>query len=48
MTLFPRQGYCATGPKALKEYLAADISIERIGDLINYDLAALIAAGRGK
>ena len=47
-TVFPRQGHYATDPKVLKEYPPADISIERIGELIEYDLSALIEAGRGK
>ena len=47
-TVFPRQGHYATDPKVLKEYPAADISIERIGELIEYDLSALIEAGRGE
>jgi len=37
-----------TGPKVLKEYPPADIGIERIGELIEYDLSVLIEAGRGK
>jgi len=47
-TVFPRQGHYATDPKMLKECPPADISIERIGDLIEYNLSALIEAGLGK
>ena len=47
-TVFPRQGHYATDSKALKEYPPADITIERIGELIEYDLSALIGAGQGK
>lgn len=47
-TVFPRQGHYATDPKAFKDYPPADISIERIGNLIEYDLSTLIDAGRGK
>jgi FMN phosphatase YigB (HAD superfamily) len=47
-TVFPRQGHYAKDPAALKEYLPADISIERIGELIAYDLSAILAAVRGK
>ena len=47
-TVFPRQGHYATDPEVLKEYPPADISIDRIGELIEYDLSALIEAGRGK
>ena len=47
-TVFPRQGHYATDPKVLKEYPPADISIERIGELVEYDLSALMEAVRGK
>ena len=47
-TVFPRQGHYATDPEALKEYPPADITIERIGELIEYDLSAMIEAGKGK
>lgn len=39
-TVFPRQGHYAHDPKALADYPPADISIDRIGDLLKYDLAA--------
>jgi len=35
-TVFPRQGHYATDPKALATYPPADISIGRIGDLVNF------------
>ena len=35
-TVFPRQGHYAHDPKALSEYPPADLTIERIGDLIHY------------
>jgi FMN phosphatase YigB (HAD superfamily) len=47
-TVFLRQGHYATDPKVLKEYPPADISIERIGELIAHDLSAILAAARGK
>ncbi len=37
-TVFVRQGQYALDPKILATYSAADVSIERIGDLLNYDL----------
>jgi FMN phosphatase YigB (HAD superfamily) len=40
-TVFPRQGHYATDPKALAEYRPADLTVERIGDLLEHDLAAL-------
>lgn len=44
-TVFPRQGHYAKDPKMLADYPAADITIERIGDLLEYDLPALLEAG---
>jgi FMN phosphatase YigB (HAD superfamily) len=44
-TVFPRQGHHAHDPKALATYPRADITIECIGDLLRYDLPALLAAG---
>ena len=43
-TVFPRQGHYARDPTTLAEYAPADLSIERIGDLLDYDLSALLAA----
>ena len=45
-TVFPRQGHYATDPEVLKAYPPADISIDRIGELVEYDLAAMIEASR--
>ena len=41
-TVFVRQGHYATDPKILAIYPAADISIERIGDLLRYKLPQLL------
>lgn len=41
-TVFPRQGHYALDPQNISKYPPADISIERIGDLLNYDLPALL------
>ena len=38
-TVFVRQGHYAVDPRILATYPAADMSIERIGDLLYYDLA---------
>ncbi len=46
-TVFPRQGHYARDPKTLATYPPADISIERIGDLLERDLPSLLAAGAG-
>jgi FMN phosphatase YigB (HAD superfamily) len=43
-TVFPRQGHYARDPKTLATYPPADISIERIGDLLDRDLPSLLAA----
>jgi FMN phosphatase YigB (HAD superfamily) len=41
-TVFVRQGHYATDPKILADYPPADISIGRIGDLLQYDLLELL------
>jgi len=46
-TVFPRQGHYALDPKILSTYPSADISINRIGELVNYDLSALHEAADG-
>jgi FMN phosphatase YigB (HAD superfamily) len=43
-SVFPRQGHYAHDPKALATYPPADVSVERIGELLTYDLPALLAA----
>lgn len=45
-TVFPRQGHYATDPDVLGTFPAADLSIDRIGDLLKIDQAALLAAAR--
>ena len=45
-TVFPRQGHYARDPQAAASYPAADVSLDRIGDLLNYDLKKLLAAAR--
>jgi FMN phosphatase YigB (HAD superfamily) len=45
-TVFPRQGHYATDPKVLATYPPADVTIDRIGDLLQYDAPALRAAAR--
>jgi FMN phosphatase YigB (HAD superfamily) len=41
-TVFPRQGHYALDPKIGAAYPAADITIERIGELVNYTLTDFI------
>ena len=41
-TVFPKQGHYARDPQALATYPPADITVERIGDLLDYDLPAFL------
>jgi FMN phosphatase YigB (HAD superfamily) len=41
-TVFPQQGHYAFDPEALAKYPAADMKVERIGELLNYDLPTLL------
>jgi hypothetical protein len=43
-TVFPRQGRYAHNPQILAAYPPADVTIERIGDLLVHDLPTLLAA----
>jgi FMN phosphatase YigB (HAD superfamily) len=50
-TVFPRQGHYALDPKIVTAYPPADITIERVGELLNCDLSALpgvVEAGHAK
>jgi hypothetical protein len=42
-TVFPKQGHYAHDPQALAAFPPADISVQRIGDLLDYDRAAFVA-----
>ena len=42
-TVFPRQGHYALDPVNVSRYPAADVTIERIGDLVEVDAATLLA-----
>jgi FMN phosphatase YigB (HAD superfamily) len=44
-TVLPRQGHYALDPKAAELYPPADITVERIGDVLNFDLQTLLQAG---
>ena len=46
-TVFPRQGHYALDPAETAKHPPADLAVERIGDLLGYDLPALLAAARG-
>ncbi|HZT21116.1 MAG TPA: HAD family hydrolase [Dongiaceae bacterium] len=45
-TVFPRQGAFARDPKVVGAFPPADLTIERIGELLDYDAARLRAASR--
>ena len=45
-TVLPRQGQFALAADAGSHRPAADLTVERIGDLLDYDLAAILASGR--
>jgi FMN phosphatase YigB (HAD superfamily) len=47
-TVFPHQGHYALDPAVINSYSPSDISLERIGDLLDYDIAMLLDAGKGK
>ena len=42
-TVFPRQGHYALDPKIVAAYPPADITIARIGELLNYSAESLLA-----
>jgi len=46
-TIFPRQGHYALDPKTVAAYPAADITIDRIGALVDYDFAKWIPNSPG-
>src|SRR5918996_5307759 len=46
-TVFPRQGQYAHDPSVVAASPPADLTVERIGDLLDYDLSALLAAKIG-
>ena len=43
-TVWPRQGQYAFDPEVIATYPPPDLTIERIGDLVNYNLPALVGA----
>ena len=45
-TVFPRQGHYALDPDVFGKYLVPDVTIQRIGELVDYDLKTLLAAAR--
>ena len=47
-TIFPRQGHYALDPKNIANYPAADLTVERIGDLLECDLSTLLGKSGSK
>ena len=47
-TVFPRQGHYAHDRHTLTVYPAADLTVERIGDLVTRDLPAVVGAATAK
>jgi len=47
-TVFPRQGHYAFDPKVLAKYPAADVTIDRIGELLDYSASNLLHAARAQ
>ena len=46
-TVFPRQGHYAHDPKILAAYPPADVTVNRIGDLLDVDREAFFSGRRG-
>lgn len=46
-TVFPQQGHYAMDPKVLATYPPADIALNRIGELVEYDLRTFLGAADG-
>jgi phosphoglycolate phosphatase-like HAD superfamily hydrolase len=45
-TVFPRQGHYALDARIIASYPPADITVDRIGELVNYDLASFVGTKR--
>jgi FMN phosphatase YigB (HAD superfamily) len=45
-TVFPRQGHYALDPDAFARYAVPDVTLQRVGELVDYDLKTLLAAAR--
>jgi FMN phosphatase YigB (HAD superfamily) len=45
-TVFAKQGHYAHDPQTLSQFSPADVEMERIGDLLRYELHDLLTAGR--
>ena len=45
-TIFPRQGHYALDPAITSQYPPADLTVERVGDVVNFDLETIISAAK--
>jgi hypothetical protein len=45
-TVFPRQGHYALDPKGIAAYPPADLTVERIGELVDWSPSTLSEPGR--
>ena len=45
-TIFPRQGQFARDPKIITAYRPADITVERIGELLEFELSDLMLSDK--
>lgn len=43
-TIFPRQGHYARDPGLVARFSAADVTLERVGDLVDWDLEPLVGS----
>ena len=41
-TIFPRQGHYATDAAAIAQFPPPDVTVERIGDLLQHDFSAFL------
>ena len=45
-TIFPKQGHYANDPQVSANYPPADVSVDRIGDVLKHDLQSLLGAAK--
>jgi FMN phosphatase YigB (HAD superfamily) len=45
-TVWPKQGHYSRDPEVVRKYPPADLALDRIGDLVEYDLPALLESVR--
>ncbi len=45
-TVFPKQGHYANDPQVSANYPPADVSVDRIGDVLKHDLQSLLSAAK--